>query len=77
MNGITVVEFVAMVLTIWGVVVISVPKRYGLWILVVAQILWSLFAYSQETYFFLFESLFLLVFNFVGLYNWKKKGVGL
>lgn len=77
MNGITVVEFVATLLTIWGVVVISIPKRYGLWILVVGQILWSLFGYSQETYFFLFESLFLLVFNFVGLYNWKKKGVGL
>ena len=71
------IEFLATILTIWGVVVISIPKRYGLWILVAAQILWSTFAYGKDTYFFLSESLFLLAFNFVGLYNWKKKGVGL
>jgi len=72
-----VTEFIATILTIWGVIVISIPKRYGLWILVYAQILWCIFAYAKNTPFFLFSSVFLLVFNFIGLYQWKKKGVGL
>ena len=71
------IEFIATILTIWGVIVISIPKRYGLWILVYAQILCCVFAYAKNTPFFLFSSVFLLVFNFIGLYQWKKKGVGL
>ena len=71
------IEFLATILTIWGVVVISVPKRYGLWILVYAQILWCIFAYAKDAPFFLFSSVFLLAFNFVDLYQWKKKGVGM
>ena len=77
MNCILEIEFIATILTIWGVIVISIPKRYGLWILVYAQILWCIFAYAKNTPFFLFSSAFLLVFNFIGLHQWKKKGVGL
>mgnify|MGYP000964307504 FL=1 len=77
MDIITFIEFIATVLTIYGVIVIAIPKRYGLWILIYAQVLWCIFAYVKNTPFFLFSSVFLLLFNFIGLYQWKKKGVGL
>lgn len=67
------IEFIATILTIWGVVVISVPKRYGLWILVYAQILWCIFAYAKNTPFFLFSSVFLLVFILLDCINGKRK----
>lgn len=71
-----IVEILATIITLVGCLIISIPKRVGLWILVVGQILWSIFAYLNNQNFFLFQSLFLLFFNFVGLYNWKRKGVG-
>jgi len=44
--------------------------------LIFAQIGWSIFAFLNNLNFFLVQSIFLLIMNFVGIYNWRRKKVG-
>jgi hypothetical protein len=70
------IEFVSFILTVYGVIAIAIPKRNGLWVLAVASVFWSVFAYLTGNNFLLLQNLFLLVFDIFGVYNWKKKGIG-
>ncbi len=77
MVALSVIEIVSTVLVCVAVPLIAVPRIEGFYVLSVAQVGWSIFAYFNNQYFFLGQSLFLLVFNIVGIYSWRKKKVGL
>ncbi|MEN6292517.1 MAG: hypothetical protein ABFD07_10960 [Methanobacterium sp.] len=76
MNIVTIVEIIATILTIYGVIVIAIPKRYGLWILTIAAVAWGAFGYMTDAIFLLIQNVFLGIVDLVALYNWKKKGIG-
>jgi len=70
-------EIINTVLVIIGVVLITIPKIHGLYIMIFAQIGWIIFSYLENHWFFFLQSIFLLIFNFVGIYNWRRKHVGM
>lgn len=71
----TILEILATLITLIGITIISIPKRFGLYILVLGAILWILFAYSMNYNFLLFQSVYVLFFDGYGIYSWKKKGI--
>ena len=76
MNLDNIVEISATIVTLIGVITITIPKRQGMIILVFAQILWSYFGYLNNKWFFMSQSLFILVLNIIAIYNWKRKNIG-
>ena len=77
MDILKIIEIISTILVMISIPLISIPNIYGLYLLIFAQIGWSIFAYFNSTYFFMIQSLFLLIFNFIGIYNWRKKKIGL
>lgn len=67
---------IAMVAVMIGVPLISIPRVEGLYLMFIGQIGWLLTAYLNDSVALFIQSLFLLVFNVIGIRNWKKKGVG-
>lgn len=76
MDILKVVELISTVFVMIGVPLISIPDIRGLYFLLLGQIGWSIFGYFNESYFFTIQSIFLLMFNFIGIYNWRKKRIG-
>lgn len=71
-----VLESISTLLVIVGVVLITIPKIQGLYVMAIAQVGWTVFSFQEGHWFFFAQSLFLLVFNFIGIRNWKRKKVG-
>ncbi len=69
------IEFIATVLVLLGVYFITVPKVLGIYIMILAQIFWTIFAYIKGAPFLLLQNVILMCFNFRGIRNWKKKGI--
>lgn len=69
-------EIINTIFVIIGVILIMIPKIHGLYMMVFAQVGWALFSYIENHWFFFLQSVFLLIFNFVGIYNWRRKNVG-
>lgn len=76
MDLLKVIEAVNMILVVIGVVLVTIPKIEGLYVLIFAQIGWCIFSLGKGLIFFFIQSAFLLAFNFVGIYNWKRKNIG-
>lgn len=72
----SVLELVSSLLVIIGVFLVCVPKASGLWVLVFGQVGWCAFAVINDQYFFLVQGVFLTLFNFWGIRNWKRDGIG-
>jgi hypothetical protein len=75
MDYVKITEVAATILTLIGVPIMSIPRRSGMWFLVVAQILWSFFSILSQHYYLLCSSIFVLLCNFYALYSWKKLGI--
>lgn len=70
-------ESISTFLVIISVILLSIPKIQGLYVMILAQVGWSLFALCEEDHwFFLLQSLFLLLINSIAIRNWRKKHVG-
>jgi len=70
------IELVSSILSIIGVLILSIPKRLGLWVLLVAQVLWTIFGYLKGQQYFLIQSIIMIGINVMSIYNWKRKNVG-
>lgn len=68
-------EIAATILTLIGITLISIPKRIGMYILIVGAILWIMFSYLNNHYFFLFQSAYCLLLDVFGIYSWKRRGI--
>ena len=56
-------------LTCIGVVLISLPNIKGIYVMVVAQICWILFAFFNKNWWFLSQGLFLFIANIYAIYS--------
>lgn len=65
-----------MVLVFAGVWQITIPKKNGLYWMILAQIFWSIFAVMTGSWFLLLQNVVLLGFNVRGIRNWTAKGIG-
>jgi len=72
---INVCEFLATVLCLVGVIYGTLPRRVGLWYLIVGTVIWMIFAYYYKHWFFFSQESFLLVLNVISLKTWKKAGI--
>jgi len=77
MNILIIIEALAMIIVIIGVILIAIPKIEGQYCMFVAQILWIVFGIFNEHYFFLIQSFVLLCINIFAIINWRKKRVGI
>ena len=76
MNAIDFIGWSATAFVVLGSILIVIPKRLAFIAFVVSQILWIVFAFNQQHYALLFQSIFMIGINITGWYNWGKKGVG-
>lgn len=70
------IEIISTILTLIGITLISIPKRIGMWILLVATIFWTSFAYLTNHNYFLFQNIYIFCFDVIALINWNRKGIG-
>lgn len=70
-----VLQFIGMILVTVGALLIMIPKRLGIWMMLVAQFVWAVWAFQGGMFFFLIQSLFLIPVNIIALYQWKKRGI--
>ena len=59
-----------------GVFYISVPNIIGMYLMFAAQILWLVFGICNGHVFFAIQSIFLILINLKGIYNWRNKNIG-
>jgi nicotinamide riboside transporter PnuC len=71
-----VLEILYTILVIISVYLVSVPKRTGLFLMVIAQFMAVPVFYYQSLYFAMVLMFVLNAINIKGIINWTKKGVG-
>lgn len=71
-----ILEIIATILVFIGVFLIAMPNIKGYYFMSAAQVLWITFGFLNEHYIFAVQGIVLLLFNFYGIYNWRKKNVG-
>jgi len=76
MDILKILEILYTVMIIVSVYLISIPKRIGLYIMVVGQFLAVPVFYSQGLYFALGLMFILNILNIKGIICWGRKGVG-
>jgi len=74
-DGLVILEFVGMVLVMVAAFLIMIPKRLGIWIMTISQVVWTIYAFQCGKHFLLFQSLFLIPVNIIALYQWRKRGI--
>jgi hypothetical protein len=73
----TVIEFTAMMFVFIGVYLVSLPNIRGIYVMIVAQTFWTIFAIMKGAPFLLMQNVVLMGLNIFAIRNWKRKGVGL
>lgn len=71
-----VLEIANLILIVIAVYAISIPKRWGLYIMIVGQFLAMPVFYYKNLYYMVILMFILNCFNARGIFTWKKKGVG-
>ncbi|MEK6824369.1 MAG: nicotinamide mononucleotide transporter, partial [Nanoarchaeota archaeon] len=66
-----VIEWVATALSIIGVLLVNLQNLNGLYIWIVANILWIFFAWKHKHWGLLVLACSYLIINIIGLINWK------
>jgi hypothetical protein len=75
MDYVTILEAIATILCVIGVVYGAIPRRIGIYYLIVGTICWIAFAYFLKRWFLFSEEFFLLIINFICLKTWKNQGI--
>ena len=75
MDYIKIFEGVATVLCLVGVIYGTIPRRIGLYYLIVGTIVWLIFVYLASHWFLFSQEVFLLILNIISLKTWKKQGI--
>jgi len=70
-----VVELFATILCLVGVIYGTIPRRVGLYYLIVGTILWIIFSLFWSHWFLFSQEVFLLILNIISLKTWKKAGI--
>jgi hypothetical protein len=75
MDLLKIFELSATIITIIGILYTTIPKRVGLYWLIVGTILWGIYAILNSSWFLLSQEIFLIFLNIIALKNWKNKGI--
>ena len=75
MDFITILEALATILCIIGVIYGTIPKRKGLWYLIIGTLIWMLFAFLTDHWYLFSQEVFLLALNIISLKTWKTQGI--
>ena len=70
-----VIEILATVSVLVGMYFIRKPERLGLKYMIVAGVLWGMFAVMVSAWFLLAQNIILLLMNVDALRNWKRQGI--
>lgn len=76
MNIYQLLEFLYTGLIIISVYLVSIPKRVGLYVMIIGQFLAVPVFYHKKLYFAIALMFILNIINVKGIINWGKKGVG-
>jgi len=76
MDILKIFEILYTAMIIVSVYLISIPKRFGLYIMVIGQFLAIPVFYSKGLYFPVALMIILNILNIKGIVSWGKKGVG-
>ena len=71
-----IIEYAAVFFVITGVFMISMPKIEGQIFMVIAQVLWTMFAIKKRHWGLLLQSLILFFIAIYAVYSWSLQGVG-
>lgn len=69
------IEALATILCIVGVIYITIPRRIGLWYLIIGTFLWLVFALFWRHWFLFSQEVFLLILNIISLKTWRNTGI--
>lgn len=75
MEIINIIEITATILILVSVALVSIPKRCGLYIMIIGQLFWLTFAYITGSWGLFAQNAILCCVNFWGLHSWKKNGI--
>jgi nicotinamide riboside transporter PnuC len=76
MDILKLLEIANLILIVIAVYAISIPKRWGLYFLIIGQFLVMRVFYYKNLYYMIVLMFIVSYFNAMGIYTWKKKGVG-
>ena len=71
-----ILELIATLCVFVGVYLIAKINIKGYYWMSAAQVLWIAFGIINVHYIFAIQGVALLLFNFYGIYNWRKENVG-
>lgn len=71
-----VLEPIYVILSLIGVVLVSLPRIEGFYFFILGQLLAIIYFYNGNQNWLLFQMVFLIVVNMYAIWSWGKKGVG-
>jgi hypothetical protein len=69
-------EIVSALLVVVSSFILMFPKRYGFYILNLANVLCFIVFYYKDLHYYMLQIIALSVLNFISIYRWRKKGIG-
>jgi nicotinamide riboside transporter PnuC len=76
MDTIKLLEAVSAAMVPLATCFLMIPKRFGFWILNVANILCAIVFVDKHLWYYLLQVIVLFGLNFVGIYLWKRRKIG-
>ena len=77
MDILKIIELIATITSIVGITYITIPKRIGLYFLIVGTIFWGIFAILNHSWFLLSQQSYLMILDIISIKTWKDKGIDL
>lgn len=75
MDHVKTVEIFATLFTLVGVIFVCIPKKIGIYFIILGSILWVVFSGICNHQFLFLQNFFVLILNIYALYSWKKRGI--
>lgn len=75
MDHVKIIEILATVFTLIGVIFVCIPKKIGIYFIILGSILWIIFSIISKYQFLFLQNFFVLILNCYGIYSWKKRGI--
>jgi nicotinamide riboside transporter PnuC len=75
MDHVKIIEILATVFTLIGVIFVCIPKKIGIYFIILGSIIWIIFSIIYNYQFLFLQNFFVLILNIYALYSWKKRGI--
>ncbi len=75
MDHVKIIEILATIFTLIGVIFVCIPKKIGIYFIILGSIIWIIFSIIYNYQFLFLQNFFVLILNIYALYSWKKRGI--